>query len=188
MDLVSTYFDYLDHMYAYLSTPLANSEDPQIDALGGDSLCLQASGSGRIESRELISPPHLRFTSDNQRCTAWDTNGIGVDDQRRDDLGCECTWNPNIKSLFHFHFNRATREPVLVCRVGGSRAGYLEVYQKPRACWLWRYVPRADMLDGLAPPNWSLSVARRLGGRSGFRMPGLPKIRVIPPLPDGIRG
>jgi len=42
MNLVSTYFDYLDRMYAYLSTPLANSEDPQINALGGGSLCLQA--------------------------------------------------------------------------------------------------------------------------------------------------
>jgi len=58
MNLVSTYFDYLDHMYAYLSTPLVNSEDPQIDALGGDSLCSrgasETSGSGRIESRGLI--------------------------------------------------------------------------------------------------------------------------------------
>lgn len=171
MNLLSTYFDYLDHMYVYLSTLLDNSEDPQIDALGGDSLCLQVRLrlQGQVELRigSLLRPPHLRFASDNQRCTAWDTNEIGVYDQRRDDLlGCDHTWNPIIEGPFHLHLNLATREPV-VCAEGycilrrswwdgGSRAGYLELYQEPRACWLWRYV-HAWTRWILAPPNWSLS-------------------------------
>jgi len=108
MNLVSTYFDYLDRMYAYLPTPQVNSEDPQIDALGGDSLCLEArlrlQGQVTLRVESLLNPPHLRFASDNQRCTAWDTNVIGVDDQRRDDLGCDCTWKTSKYQKAFFTF------------------------------------------------------------------------------------
>ena len=59
---------------------------------------------------------------------------------------------------------------------GGSRAGYLELYQKPRACWLWRYVP-ALALSAAELEN------RRLVVHSEFRVTGLPEIRLIPPCP-----